>query len=390
MWPTLLAFRYIKGQKDKWVSISAFLASFGLMLGVITLITILAVMQGFKHELMRKLLSVQGHVNIQGEIENYTHLAQQLSARQDILKAVPILEQQMMITHDKEIFGALVHGKLAKDLPVKLEENHIILSHNLAENLGAKIGSQITLTSSQKIDTPFGSSPNMQSFTVQAIVKQELNQYDNVLCLVNLSDIQAMLDQENKVSNILLFIKQIDQAEIIIKQIKTTLKNLEIHSWRELNLTFAQVLNMQKNIMFIIISLMIIIASFNGVSSLLMLVKEKAKEIAILQALGAGKKHILQIFMIIGGVISLVSVVLGVGLGLLLSYKLDVIKNFIERIWHVRLLPIEFYNVDKIPIFINTKQVILIAFWCLILSFLGIIYPCLKALKIDVNSELRR
>lgn len=390
MWKRKLAFRYIKGNKDTWISVAALLAGVGMALGVAILITVISLMEGFKHELVGKMLTTQGHVNIQGNITDYQAIKNQLMKEKGVKGVVPVFEQQCIVKTEAsdQMQGVLVHGKMQADLPFPVKDNEIIIGKTLAENLNAKVGDEIELVTNTNIQTPFGSASSSGVFVIKHIIKHALIQYDGALCLMNLGSLQELADNQQSVSNILVYLHDINKA-IAFKIHLGKLLKYQIHSWKDLNLTFAQVINTQRNIVFIIVSLMIIIASFNGISSLLMLVKEKTKEIAILKIMGAKERDILTIFLIIGLTISTISVSSGILVGVMLSLHLDKIRLLAEQWLNVNLLQEEFYNMNALPVFLSPYQITMIAAWCLFIAALGIIYPCRKALKVDANKELR-
>lgn len=469
-----LALRYIFGKKEKWISISALLASIGIMLGVATLIIVLSVMQGFRNTMLDNLLAVQGHIvivnpnidqniidqpiSVATQVEsktkeskameekalkekafsansnviiNYEQIIKKIMKHKAVKKTTPILEQQFMATHYQinpqnntsvgASFGILTHSMPKKYLKQSLETSAVInkikmdalkvntrpmdnipmnttqiyIGKQIATDFNIQIGDNITLTSAKTIETPFGNTPLTQTFTVAGLCDFPFFQYNKMLCLVDLEDTQNFLNIVDCVTNILVFIKNPNQVQEvkadlieILSQTAET-KHLKVISWEENNITFAQVLNMQRNIMFIVISMMIIIASFNGISSLMMLVKEKSKEIAILKVLGSKKAHILSIFLFAGLIISLTSIILGLCLGLIGAYYLDSIRQIIENIFHINIFPEDFYHLSKIPIYLDFIQILWIVLWCMLLSLAAILYPCWKALQIEPDRELR-
>jgi len=373
------------------------LAAIGTFLGVLTLIVVLAVMQGFRNTLLEKVLDAQGHItvidHINGKIENYEQIESNVAKNAQVISVKSLLEKQLMCIKDNQGFGVLMHGvtekNMQKILKKKIIHDQIYVGKQLAKDFNLKVNDQISLISAQTIDTPFGSSPRMSNFKIGGIIDFNFFQHNKMLLLTDLKNMQNFIGEENAVNNIIIHIKNPDNAIKIAQELQKLYPNLNFIPWQEFNITFAQVLDMQKNIMFIVISLMIIIASFNGISGIMMMVQQKRKELALLKILGASKTNIMLVFLAIGLIITIVSIVLGLIVGLVVLYNMEIIRSFLEQTFNLQLFPEDFYHMTTIPFHIDFYQIMLIVGWCFFIALCSIVYPCWKALQVDPDEELR-
>lgn len=403
-WTLRLALRYISDRKrERWISISAFLTAGGLLLGVAVLIIILSVMQGFRDSLLDKMLSMNGHISILAKISDEELKA--IQSLPEVQKAFRMTQKQIMMTVEKpgmspQIFGAIIRAMPEKELRSFLSKNFkygsiddmqadegLCLGSKISQEYGINIGDKVLLTSPDQITTPFGEGIPSIEVDVSAVFNFGMTYYDSAFCFMTKESFDTL--NLPAIEPVFIFLKDPYKSQSLKEKLKNTSYYNYINEWQSQDITFVQVLTVQKNVMFIVISLMILIAAFNGVSSLFMLVKEKSKEIAILRVLGSTKKEIRSIFLYIGLLISSVSITLGVILGVSVALTLDYIRLFFEKLLGVDLFPAEFYQMTKIPVYLDFWQIIMVAFWCLALIMLVLLYPIQRSMKVDPDYELR-
>ncbi|ETZ04986.1 MULTISPECIES: lipoprotein-releasing ABC transporter permease subunit [Holospora] len=403
-----IAWRYLwASRKERFIAIIASFSFLGIVLGVATLILVMSVMNGFREELVSRVIGFNGHLLLsEGEKLNQVFDVQtKVEKISGIKYTAPLVQKQILITSEKEACGALVQGvtpEVLKKRPLisdnliegdvqtfSKEENQIMIGSGLARKLNVHVGDKLKLTTPQMNLTAFGSFPKTKFFKLAAIFKSGMYEYDQNFSFISLKASQKLFSLEDSVSALEIFVEDPDDMENIKAAIREKFPFFYIHDWQHVNEKFFSTLEVQKNIMFLILMLIVLVAAFNIISCLMMLVKDKTKDIAILQALGANRSFILRIFFYVGSFIGVFGALVGTGIGLLLSYRLDRIRLFLESISGYKLFREEIYFLAHLPSKVNLDQALLVCALAIILSVLATWYPARKASRLNPIEGLR-
>ena len=402
----LIIKRYLKPKRKegilKVISIFSFL---GIGLGVATLIIVMSVMNGFRSELINKLLLFQPHIsvyqfsdfdftedkitkllkiqNIKSKKVNLTYSIQSLVITNNANKGVVLrgLNKKDFL-NDELLNKKIIDGNISK-----FGNNYISIGSNLAEQLGVWIDKEITILSSKKESTPLGNLPEQYTFKIGSVYKSGIYEFDNNYIIFDVSTSQDFLSGYAKDKNIEIRLENPDQA----KKVKNILSNqtFQVFSWIDNNKSFYDALLIERNVMFIILTLIIIVASFNIISGLTILVKNKTKEVAILKTLGFSSYSINKIFFITGSTIGSAGTVFGVLLGVLFSYYIENIRLFLSSAFNIEIFPAEIYFLSQMPSEIHWPTIILISIVSLFITFLASIFPSIKASKVNPIESLK-
>ncbi|MBX7146688.1 MAG: lipoprotein-releasing ABC transporter permease subunit [Alphaproteobacteria bacterium] len=402
----VVAFRYLKPRREEgFISIIAAFSLLGITLGVATLIIVMSVMNGFRHELLGKILGLNGHINLvreNGPLTDYDALIQKLSSVPNIVSIKPMIQGQAMITSKGHALGGIVRGTRAadwkpNDLLVRnikagdLYADGAMIGTKLAKQLGVKVGDSITLITPQTVDTVIGSIPRSKTFEVTAIFEVGMYDYDSGYVFVPLSDLQLYYKMPNAASYLEIVINNPDLTNQVIKNIQNTLLSDDygLQDWQRLNGTFFNAIQVERNVMFLILTLIIVVAAFNIICGQIMLVKDKGRDIAILRTMGATKSMIMRIFLLSGASIGVAGTITGLILGILFADNIESIRKFLERLSQTNLFSDEIYFLSKLPAIIDFSEVTLVGLMALTLSLLATIYPSWRAAKLDPVEALR-
>ena len=402
----LIIKRYLKPKRKegvlKVISIFSFL---GIGLGVATLIIVMSVMNGFRSELINKLLLFQPHIsvyqfidydvtknkiskflknkNIQSKSLNLTYSIQSLVITNNANKGVVLrgLNKKDFL-NDQLINKKIIDGNIGK-----FGNSYISIGSNLAEQLGVWVGNEITILSSKKESTPLGNLPEQYTFKVGSIYKSGIYEFDNNYIIFDISTSENFLSGYVKDKNIEIRLENPNQAEVV----KNSLSNetFQVFSWIDNNKSFYDALLVERNVMFIILTLIIIVASFNIISGLTILVKNKTKEVAILKTLGFSSYSINKIFFITGSTIGAAGTIFGVLLGVLFSYYVENIRLFLSSAFNIEIFPAEIYFLSQMPSEIHWPTILVISLVSLFITFLASIYPSIKASKVNPIESLK-
>jgi lipoprotein-releasing system permease protein len=405
----MVALRYLRARRaDGFVSVIAGFSFLGIMLGVATLIVVTAVMNGFHRELMDKIMGINGHAFVQAVETPFTDwddVASRTAKTPGVKLAIPMVEGAAGISTQFGQSGVLVRGVREKDL-VRLpgivgnirdgslegfdKAEGVALGQRLAETLGVRVGDKVSLLIAKGGQTPFGVAPRIKAYNVVAIFAIGMSEFDNVFVYMPLTEAQAFFNKDNEATVVEVFVEDPDQIDAFrLAFDKEVTRPVIITDWRQRNRTFFETLQVEKNILFIILSLIVIVAAFNIISGLTMLVKDKTQDIAILRTIGATRGAVLRIFMMIGASIGVVGTLAGFALGLLLAKNLDAIRNAINSAFNANLFPAEFYFLSRLPAIVDEREVAVIVGMTLVIAILASIYPAWKAASLDPIDALR-
>jgi len=338
----MLALRYLRARrKEGFISVIAGFSFIGIMLGVATLIIVMAVMNGFRNELFDKILGLNGHMLVRPlgtEFKNYDDVAKRLREVEQVRKAIPLVEGQVMISAEDAARGVIVRGIREDDLKNLEaiggniffgtlddfgERRGIVLGTRLANALGVRVGDGITLVSPRGAQTPFGTAPRIQRYPVAAIFEIGMSQYDESIAFLPLQQAQAFFNSPDAVSALELMLDNPDAVNVVRPRLAALLPpNLIMSDWRERNATFYNTLKVERNVMFMILTLIVLVAALNIISGLIMLVKDKSSSIAILRTMGATRGAIMRVFFITGASIGVVGTLAGLALGVVVCLNI--------------------------------------------------------------------
>ena len=401
-----VAFRYLKPKRKegflKTISIFSFL---GIALGVAVLIIVMSVMNGFRTELIDKILGFNAHIIIkpyEKKIENQ-NLNELNSLSNIIEKMMFSFNGEGILINKNDTKGILVRGYLKNDLKkIKLlqrgifegslenfNKNTISIGKDLAISLDSKVGDQITLMSSAGIQTIIGSLPKQESFTISSIFNSGFAEFDQNVIFMPVEDVIPFFEVSDDDLFLEIYLKKPEHVEDAKKKIQNLFPDYFVYSWADLNKSFFGALKVERNVMFIILSLIIVVAAFNIISGLTILVKNKTKEIAILRTLGVSQKSIAKIFFLVGFSIGFFATLTGVLLGVLFSYNIEKIRSLLSELFNISLFPEEIYFLSKMPSEIDLNSILIITLCSLVITALVSIFPSYSASKLDPIKALK-
>ena len=405
-----LAFRYIRSKKSEgFISLSSWFSFIGIALGVATLIIVMSVMNGFREELVNRILGINGHLVIYPNngklISNYNDISNRVSDDNNIFAVLPQIDGKGLARSRNHISGVMIKGIRWSDLPAKKllwdnlskltkdnfkTKNQIIIGSRLAKKLNVAIGDRITLMSANGLKTALGIIPQKQIFKIGGFFNVGMYEYDNNFIFMPWKNAQNFLQLGDVANNIEIFLKDYKTSDISYFNIKKMLNDsFEILDWKKQNNAFINALNVEKNVMFLILTLIILVAAFNIISSMIMLVNAKSGDIALLRTIGSSRKSIIKIFLLVGTSIGLLGTIFGALFGIFLSINIEYLRKFLSIILNQELFSPEVYFLTDLPSKIDFIEVFYIVFTSLLLSILASIFPSWKAAKILPAEVLR-
>ncbi|MAT22236.1 MAG: lipoprotein-releasing system transmembrane subunit LolC [Rhodobiaceae bacterium] len=401
-----IAFRYLRSKKKEgFISIISLFSLIGIMLGVATLIIVLAVMNGFRSELLDKILGINGHITIQSygsDIDRYDEIREEIGFIDNVYSVVPTIYSQVMVSSGEQTAGAIIKAinytdiervpKIDESLTIDRyqDKEGLLIGSGMARSLMLGLGDSLTLISPKGSQTPFGTTPRIKSYPITGIFNIGMSEYDSNFVYMPLQEAQKYFNKKNKVNTIEVFLDNPEQIDLALIKIREIVDGVGyVSSWRDQNKTFFTALEVERDLMFIIVSLIVLVAGLNIISSLIMLVKDKNSDIAILRTIGASKNSIIRIFFITGSFIGVAGTTLGVIIGILFCQNIDAIRLFISKITGTELFSPEMYYLAKLPAEIDNYELLSVVTMALSFSILASIYPSWKASKIDPVEVLR-
>ena len=404
----LIAFRYLRARRQEgFISVIAIFSLTGIALGVATFIVTMAVMNGFRAELLGRILGFNGHVNVyaaQGSLTGYDDLATQIKKLPGIVSAVPTIQGQVMSTAGSQSSGALVRGMSLDDLKSQaliannlspgaldnFKDNNVIIGYRLAQTLGIRPGGSITLISPQGSATVFGTVPRIKTYTVAGTFNVSMYEFDNAFIFMPMETAQTYFNIDKAVTSIEVKVADPDQVKAYDREIFNALGGkVKIFDWQQSNLSFFNAVEVERNVMFLILTLIILVAAFNIISSMIMMVKDKGRDIAILRTMGATRGSILRIFILAGASVGFVGTFLGFVIGVEFANHIEAIRQFIQSIIGTDLFSAEIYFLTQIPARVDPYEVGAVVAMAFGLSFLATIYPAWRAAQLDPVEALR-
>ena len=400
-----ITFRYLKTRKkDGFLNIISIFSFIGISLGVAVLIIVMSVMNGFRSELINKIVGFNAHVTVK-PYENAIDIKKLNN------KNLKIISNELVFSNSGEAIvinkdytkGLLLRGYKREDFakleivkqnnfignPDNLYENNISIGKELSFDLNLKLGDKIMIMSPSGIQTIVGDLPKQQSFIIHSIYDSGLAEFNKNVAFININTLDVFFDLSKKDRNLEIYLKDPVNIEKLKEKIQLIFNEEFVYSWADINSSLFSALKVERNVMFIILSLIIIVAAFNIISGLTILVKNKTREIAILKSIGVLNKSITKIFFLVGVIIGTSATFFGVFLGVMFSLYIEKIRSFLSDIFNISLFPEEIYFLNKMPSEIEPNSIFIISFCSIIITILVSIFPAIKASKLDPVKALK-
>jgi len=399
-----VALRYLKTRKkDGFLNVISIFSFIGISLGVAVLIIVMSVMNGFRSELINKIIGFNAHV----VIEPYEN-----SIDKNIFNNNELNNLSKVFVYSNSAEGVLINKDYTKGLLLRgylsdeykklsivknsnfygnknLNSSYISIGKELSFDYDIKVGDKILIMSPAGVQTILGNLPKQKTFIVDSIFDSEIADFDRNVAFVNLNDLESLFDLESSKRNLEIYLKNPKNIEVTKKKIQNIFEEYFVYTWSDLNKSLFSALKVERNVMFIILSLIIIVAAFNIISGLTILVKNKTREIAILKSIGVLNKSILKIFFMVGFLIGSLATLFGIILGVLFSIYVENIREFLSNAFKINLFPEEIYFLSKMPSEINSDSILLIAICSISITAIVSIYPALKASRMNTAKALK-
>ena len=405
-----IAIRYIKSRRvEGFISVSAWFSLIGIVLGVATLIVVMSVMNGFRTELVNRILGINGHLIVYKKnglsIDNYHKIVNQISDTQNVIAVTPYLEGQALAKTKNSVSGIIIRGTKWSDLPAKkllwksldnatienfkIKQN-VIIGYRLAQRLNLSVGDYISLISPNVMETAIGVLPIKQNFMVGGFFDIGMYEYDNNFVFIPWEKAEKFLSTKQIAHGIEIFLQNPKTTQNVHSDLNTKLdESFTIIDWKKRNSSFMNALDVEKNVMFVILTLIILVATFNIISSMIMLVQTKKSDIALMRTMGASKYLIIRIFMLTGSIIGILGTIIGAILGIIVSINIETIRNFISTFFEKELFSPQIYFLSTLPSNINFNEVFVVMGLSISLTLLASMFPAWKASKISPAEALR-
>ena len=406
----MVAWRYLRARrKEAFISVIAGFSFAGIMLGVATLIIVMAVMNGFRTELISRILGINGHIILQpidSPLSDYPELAKKISTVPGVTMAIPMVEGQVFASGKVGAgTGAIVRGVRADDL-LKLKEvadnvkagdllgyaagDGILIGTRMANSLGVTAGDQISLLAPEGDVTPMGTNPRIKSYRISGVFEVGMSEYDSGIIFMPLEESQLYFNADGIVQQIEIFVTHPDLVDDTRDAIEQAVgRQIYLTDWRQRNQTFFSALQVERNVMFMILTLIVLVAALNIISGLIMLVKDKSSDIAILRTMGATSGSVMRIFFMTGAAIGIVGTFAGFVLGVIVCLNVESIRQFFTWLSGTVIFDPELYFLSQLPAEMNVGETVSVIVMALTLSFLATIFPAWRASRLDPVQALR-
>ena len=405
----LVALRYLRARRrEGFISVIAGFSFVGILLGVATLIIVMAVMNGFRTELLDRILGLNGHMVLQSmspAITDYDEKAAKIAAVPGVTHVTPYVDGQVLISSPYTSTGAYVRGVRGDDLAASeviadgiiagsLDDysggKGIALGNRLAGQLGVRIGDTVTLLSPRGASTPFGTAPRVKAYPVTAIFEIGMSEYDSGVAFIPLAEAQAFFNKGDGVSALEVMVERPDLVnQMIVPVSQAAGPCCRVLTWQQTNQSFFNALQVERNVMFLILTLILLVAALNIVSGLIMLGKDKGRDIAVLRTIGASRGSVLRIFFIAGASIGVTGTLAGFLLGTVFCANIETLRQFLSRLSGTELFSPEVYFLSQMPAEMEPTEVAFVVLLALFLSFAATIYPAWRAASLDPVEALR-
>jgi len=400
-----ITIRYLKTKKkDGFLNIISIFSFIGISLGVAVLIIVMSVMNGFRAELINKIVGFNAHVTVK-PYEDSINLEKLNDKNLNLIAKELVFSNsgEAIVIHNNYTKGLVLRGYNNKDFskldlvkkgnlignPNKLTENNISIGKELSFNLKLKVGDKISVMSPSGIETIIGSLPKQKTFIVSSIFDSGLADFDANIAFINLKTLESFFDFKNKDRNLEIYLKNPSNIEPLKIQIQKIFDNHFVYTWSDMNSSLFSALKVERNVMFIILSLIIIVAAFNIISGLTILVKNKTRDIAILKSIGVLNKSITKIFFLVGLAIGTTATLFGIFLGVIFSLYIENLREFLSNTFNISLFPEEIYFLSKMPSEINPISILIISLSSIFITILVSIFPAINASKLDPVEGLK-
>jgi lipoprotein-releasing system permease protein len=405
----MVALRYLRARrKEGFISVIAGFSFLGITLGVATLIIVMAVMNGFRQELFDKMLGLNGHVvvhSLNPNFTNYDDVAGKIRAVPGVKYALPLIEGQVMVSTTTSSTGALVRGLRENDLKelkavsskIRFgtldgfdKKDGVALGTRLANDLNVKVGDYVTLLTPRGASTALGTAPRVKRYPVVAIFEIGMSEYDSSILFMPLAEAQRYFSHPDSVTVLEVVLDSPDEvSDLGPKILQTGGRSIYVSDWRQRNATFFTALQVERNVMFLILALIVLVAALNIISGLIMLVKDKGRDIAILRTMGASRGSVMRIFFITGASIGIVGTLAGLLIGVLVCANIERLREFIGWITDTELFSPELYYLSQLPAEMDTGETVSVVIMALVLAVLATLYPSWRASRLDPVEALR-
>jgi lipoprotein-releasing system permease protein len=405
----MVALRYLRARrKEGFISVIAGFSLLGIGLGVATLIIVMSVMNGFRQELLGRILGVGGHLNVYSQgvaLTNYDDLAERIRKLPAVVGVRPVIDGQVMASGNNVASGAVVRGVRAEDLASKhILADHIIVGSlkdfqgddallvgsRMAARMGLRVGDSLNLISPKGNVTAFGTMPRMQSYRIAGIFEVGMYEHDNNFIYMPLEAAQTFFQLDNAVSMLEVTTDNPDNVRAVRNEVaRATGPGVRLVDWQQMNSSFFTAIQVERNVMFLILTLIILVAAFNVISGMIMLVKDKGRDIAILRTMGATRAMIMRIFLLAGASVGIFGTVFGFALGMAFCANIETIRQWIQYLTGTNLFSPEIYFLSQLPAVVDPHEVATVVIMSLSLSLLATLYPSWRAARLDPVEALR-
>ena len=393
-----ITFRFLKARKkDSFLNVISIFSFIGISLGVAVLIIVMSVMNGFRTELIDKIVGFNAHAVVKSYDKPLVFMSDK-----DFAKSIFSNDGEAVIFYKKNTKGILLKGYLENDFKhleisnnekffgsKKLNNNTISIGRDLSNILGLDIGDEVSIVSPSGVQTLVGSLPKQKSFLITSIFESGLSEYDQNIAYINLKTLEDFFDKESDDRFMEYYFKDPKNIEYHKKNLVNAFPNAFVYTWADMNNSLFSALKVERNVMFIILSLIVIVAAFNIISGLTILVKNKTRDIAILKSIGVLNKSIIKIFFLVGVTIGTSATIFGIFLGVTFSLYIENFRQFLSSTFNISLFPEEIYFLSKMPSEINPTSIFLISICSIIITIIVSIFPAFKAAKLDPIKSLK-